>query len=161
MRGEEIGMIITRKRAIKDPVLGKFIEYAAHEISMHRRFKAAPIIKAHDELKPYRQWINDNLTTSVRRVLETDYEFGTLIPISLNDELAGKGHGTRTVGYVRACAENESIVDECLDRKRGIAVGIQAHHNLLSEIISEETGEERPQLTFQIGLEAVAEEEHE
>jgi hypothetical protein len=143
-------MIITRRRALKDPVLGKFIEYAAHEISMHRRFKVAPILKAHDELKPYRDHIYENLTKSIRRALEIDYEFGDLIPISVHDALAGKGYGSRTVGYVRACAQNEDIVDECLDRKRSLAVGIQASHNELSEMISEETGEERPQISFQI-----------
>jgi hypothetical protein len=157
-------MIITRKRALKDPVLGKFLEYAAHELSMHRRFKVAPIIKAHDELRPYRQWIQENLKSALRGALEDDYEFGALIPIDINDGLAGKGQGSRTVGFVRACAENEAIVDECLDRKRSVAVGIQAHHNELSEIISEETGEERPQLTFQIGvseIEAEANQERE
>jgi hypothetical protein len=140
--------IITKKGAVKDVVLGPFINAADDELAFTGRFRFAPLIKQLG-MKAHRQFIHAKMHV-VRRVLEDKY--GPLTPIGTEDGCAGKGRGNHTVGYVRAIDKFSDIVDESLTRKQGLAVGIRSAHNNLAEIISDETGEGRPVMDVDISL---------
>jgi hypothetical protein len=114
-------------RAIKDRILAPFLNAAGDDLNFHNRFYINAVIRKLD-LKPHAPFVWKEISV-VREILQET--FGTLIPITGDGEVAGRGK--RLMGFARNVAEYADLVDESLLRKRQCAGGIGDSHNEMKQ----------------------------